>query len=183
MKKSLFTLLLTCVILLSHAQSNHSQALFYGYVEAGKFEPPSVEKKKREKSPERLSDVKIYTYIAETLISVQNARETGFYALLLNSGQKYRVVFEKDGYFCKCFEMDCSKMELNGTEDALKCLTDVTLFKKVDDANLLNLCKVPFAKCSFDPDKKEMLWDLGYTELTRDKFHELAQPYYINGKN
>jgi hypothetical protein len=158
------------------------QVLFYGYIEQGVFEDPFKTKKKKEKAPEKLKDVKVFVYVNDSLIRTADARPTGFYAVLLDAGQKYRVVFEKEGYFCKCFEMDCMEVQAPGDEGALKCLTDVSLFSKVDDVDLLSLCKVPYAKCKFDLASNDMDWDLEYTARAREKFYELAEPYYMAAK-
>ncbi|MBX7051265.1 MAG: hypothetical protein K1X54_04430 [Flavobacteriales bacterium] len=177
MKKVItFTLFLFIGLCLS-AQT--PQVLFYGYIEEGVFVDPTgdVKKSKRQKAPEKLKNVKVFVYKGGDLINTVSARETGFYALLLDAGSKYSVTFEKDGYFCKTFEIDCSDVKFHGTDAAMKCLTDVSLFKKVDDDSLLSLCKEPFAKCTYQDG--EMVWDIEYTEKAKEKFYELAQPYYM----
>jgi hypothetical protein len=155
------------------------QVLFYGYVEEGVFDDPdaSAKKKKKEKLPEKLKGVKIFIYENDSLMNTVQARETGFYAVLLDAGKKYRVTFEKEGFFCKCFELDCRDVQYPDTDAAMKCLTDVSLFKKVEDDDLLSLCKVPYAKCSYKDG--DMVWDLDYTARAKEKFYELAQPYYM----
>ncbi|MEZ4800701.1 MAG: hypothetical protein R2809_13185 [Flavobacteriales bacterium] len=84
----------------------------------------------------------------------------------------------KKGYFCKSFELDCTEVTRPNDDTAIKCLVDVSLFEKVDDADLLNLCNVPYAKGKFDEEKKEMIWDMDYTENIKTQFELLAQPYY-----
>jgi len=180
--KNLYTML-TCLLLaiVSAAQMELPSCLFYGYVEEGIFED-SPNARKKNKAPARLSNVKIYTYVGDQLQSESSARENGFYALMLTAGEKYRVVFEKDGYFCKCFELDCRKLDFSSNDAALKCLTDVSLFRKVEDDDLLNLCKYPFARCLYSSSEKSMVWDMEYTERTKQKFYQLAQPYYLAEK-
>lgn len=176
MKKYITLTVLMLVGIWATAQT--PQVLFYGYIEEGIFDNPnSTKKRKKEKTPDKLAGVKIYVYDGDSMTNVVTARETGFYALLLNSGKKYRVTFEKEGYFCKCFEMDCREAKFPETDAALKCLTDVSMFKKVEDDDLLSLCKVPYAKCAYQAG--EMVWDMEYTARAREKFYELAQPYYM----
>jgi len=182
MKKVLSALLFCLLAFICTAQTDVPSCLFYGYVEEGQFVDESVSKRKKEKEPQKLSEVKIFIYVGDQLQSEQLARETGFYALLLGAGQKYRVVFEKDGYFCKCFELDCREVNFPSNDAALKCLADVSLFKKVEDDNLLNLCKYPFARCAYNTSDREMVWDMEYTERTKQKFYQLAQPYYLAEK-
>lgn len=177
MKKVItFTLFLMIGLCLS-AQT--PQVLFYGYIEEGVFIDPTgdAKKSKRQKAPDKLKNVKVFVYKGADLVNTVSARETGFYALLLDAGSSYNVTFEKDGYFCKTFEIDCSKVEFHGTDAAMKCLTDVSLFKKVEDDGLLSLCKEPFARCQYK--EGEMVWDIEYTEKAKEKFYELAQPYYM----
>lgn len=171
-----FTLLLLAGLYMS-AQT--PQVLFYGYIEEGVFVDPTgdTKKSKKQKAPEKLKNVKVFVYKGGDLQNTVSARETGFYALLLEAGSVYSITFEKDGYFCKTFEIDCTKVEFHGSDAAMKCLTDVSLFKKVDDDTLLSLCKEPFAKCTFKDG--EMAWDIQYTEKAKEKFYELAQPYYM----
>ena len=169
-------MLLSLIGLYTFAQS--PQVLFYGYIEEGKFDDPNLAKKrKKEKAPEKLKGVKIFVYSEDSLLNTVEARETGFYALLLNAGISYRITFEKDNYFCKSFELDCTDAQYPSNEGAIKCLTDVSLFKMIDNDDLLSLCKVPFAKCKFI--NGDMIWDMEYTERAREKFYELAQPYYM----
>ncbi len=177
MKRFTLITLLSLACFWSVAQA--PQVLFYGYVEEGVFADPSGDgkKAKKQKPPEKLKNVKIYIYKQEELLNTVTARETGFYALLLDAGMNYRVTFEKDGYFCKSFEIDCTKVQFPDTDAAMKCLTDVSLFKKVENDDLLSLCKIPFAKCAYK--EGEMLWDIQYTERAKEKFYELAQPYYM----
>lgn len=178
MKKIAFTLLIFCTFL--NVWSQTPQVMFYGYVEEGKLDIEETDKKKRskEKPAAKLTGVNVYVYEGETLLSTQTARETGFYAAILNSGKTYHVVFEKEGYFCKSFELDCTNVTYPTEDAAIKCLTDVSLFKKVDDADLLNLCKVPFAKAKFDNSIHNLVWDMEYTARIKTKFQTLAQPYY-----
>ncbi len=173
-----YLILLSLVLVSYYGLAQTPQVLFYGYIEEGIFDNPQVSKKrKKERTPEKLAGVKIYVYDGDSVINTVNARETGFYALLLNAGRRYRVTFEKEGYFCKSFEMDCRNASFPETDAALKCLTDVSMFKKVEDDDLLSLCRVPYAKCNFQ--KGEMVWDMEYTARAREKFYELAQPYYM----
>jgi hypothetical protein len=178
MKKLLSITLFMMLGLFCFAQA--PQVLFYGYVEEGVFENPnSTKRKKKDSVPQKLKGVKIYIYHADSVVSIVEARETGFYAVLLESDKVYRVTFEKEGYFCKSFELNCNEVKYPDDDAAMKCLTDVSLFKKVDDADLLSLCKVPFAKCAYNNSTGDMEWDLEYTARAKTKFYELAQPYYM----
>ncbi|MDZ4823748.1 MAG: hypothetical protein SH856_09835 [Flavobacteriales bacterium] len=160
------------------------QVLFYGYIEEGIFQSDVVKHKKKgnDETPKKLSDARVFVYVGDSLLRTMDARSTGFYALLLDGGEKYRVVFEREGYFCKCFEMDCRNVAYNTEEGAMKCLTDVSLFKKVDNADLLSFCKVPYAKCKYDTETIDMAWDMEYTQRAKEKFYELAEPYYLAQK-
>lgn len=152
--------------------------MFYGYVEEGQIESPSTDTKKRKKSAPKLSEVKMYVYSNEQIITNADVRETGFYAAVLPAGKKYHVVFEKEGYFCKSFELDCTDVRRPSDDMAIKCLVDVSLYKKIDDQDLLNLCKVPYAKAQFNSQTLQMEWDMDYTEKIKSKFELIAQPYY-----
>jgi hypothetical protein len=139
MKKLSSIIVLFLITLYASAQV--PQVLFYGYIEEGVFENPNEsKKKKKEKTPDKLKGVKVFVYEGDSLMHTVQARETGFYALLLDAGHKYRVTFEKEGYFCKCFELDCTDVEYPDTDAAMKCLTDVSLFKKIEDDD--PLCKM-----------------------------------------
>jgi hypothetical protein len=177
--KKITSIFVFCLITM-YAVAQVPQVLFYGYIEEGIFENPNeTKKKKKEKAPEKLKQVKVYVYEGDSLKHTIDARETGFYAILLDAGHKYRVTFEKEGYFCKCFELDCTEVEYPDSDAAMKCLTDVSMFKKVEDDDLLSLCKVPYAKCAYSGDTGEMVWDLEYTARAKEKFYELAEPYYM----
>jgi hypothetical protein len=183
--KTMKTYLSILVLVLSSVltQAQVAQMLFYGYIEEGIFDDGAIQsKKKKAVEAKKLEETKIFVYLNDSLYRTVDSRKTGFYALLLDAGNKYHVVFEKEGYFCKCFEMDCRALEYSSDEGAMKCLTDVSLFKKVDDADLLSLCKVPYAKCKFSTETQAMVWDLEYTEKAKNKFYELAEPYYLAQK-
>ena len=176
MKKILTALAIVAVSLTMQAQS--AQVLFYGYVEEGVFEnTDETKRKKKEKTPQKLNDVKISIYSADTVMSEVNASETGFYAVLLSSGSQYKVVFEKEGYFCKTFALDCREVDYSSTDAALKCLTDVSLFKSVQNNDLQTLCMEPYAKCAYSDG--QMVWDLEYTAMAKERFYQMAQPYFM----
>lgn len=176
MKKIYLTLLVFCISSLVFAQS--PQLMFYGYVEHGQLEEEDAGKKKKAKAPPKLKDVNVFVYAGDSVIQSLKARETGFYATLLPKGNVYHVVFEKEGFFCKSFEIDCRDIEFPSDDAAIKCMTDVSLFPKVEDSDLLNLCKVPYAKAQFDKSTGNISWDMAYTDRIKQKFVALAQPYY-----
>jgi hypothetical protein len=66
-------------------------------------------------------------------------------------------------------------VEYSATDAALKCLTDVSLFKSVQSSDLQMLCSEPYARCNYQ--EGEMIWDLEYTAVAKEKFYQLAQPY------
>jgi hypothetical protein len=176
MKKLISVIAVVALTMTIQAQT--AQVLFYGYIEEGIFESTDEsKKKKKEKNPTKLDDVRISIYTSDTLMSSVEARETGFYAVLLSAGSQYKVVFEKEGYFCKTFALDCRKVEYSNTDAALKCLTDVSLFKSVQNTDLQSFCSEPFARCNYEDG--QMVWDLDYTAVTKEKFYEMAQPYYM----
>ena len=175
--KKLFTVFgiiaLTCTM-----QAQSAQVLFYGYIEEGAFEnTDEKKKKKKERAPEKLNNVRIAIYTSDTLMSEIEARETGFYAVLLSAGSQYKVVFEKEGYFGKTFSLDCRDVQYSDTDAALKCLTDVSLFKSVQNNDLRTLCEEPYARCAYR--EGQMMWDMEYTSATKEKFYEMAQPYFM----
>jgi hypothetical protein len=172
--------ILSLLLITSVISAQNAQVLFYGYIEEGVFTDPNGDapkKQKKQKAPDKLKNVTVYVYKGEETVSTINARETGFYAVLLDAGSKYRVTFEKEGYFCKSFELDCTNVVYPDTDAAMKCLTDVSLFRKVENDDLLSLCKIPFARCAYE--EGEMVWDIEYTQKAKEKFYELAQPYYM----
>lgn len=172
--------ILTLILVTTVAMAQKPQVLFYGYIEEGVFADPNGDtpkKQKKQKAPDKLKNVNLFVYKGDEVVTTLNARETGFYAVLLDAGAKYMVTFEKEGYFCKSFELDCTSVKYQDTEAAMKCLTDVSLFKKVENDDLLSLCKTPFARCSYAGG--EMVWDIEYTQKAKEKFYELAQPYYM----
>jgi len=176
MKKIYLTLLVVCISSLVFAQS--PQLMFYGYIEHGQLEEEDAGKKKKAKAPSKLKEVNVFVYAGDSIIQSLKARETGFYAALLPKGNVYHVVFEKEGFFCKSFEIDCRDIEFPSDDAAIKCMTDVSLFPKVEDSDLLNLCKVPYAKAQFDKSTGNISWDMAYTDRIKQKFIALAQPYY-----
>jgi hypothetical protein len=45
-------------------------------------------------------------------------------------------------------------------------------------ADLLNLFNIPFTKVLFDISHTNLTWDMEYTAQIKEKFFDLAQPYY-----
>jgi hypothetical protein len=174
--------LILCLIGLSvSAQSKPAQCLLYGYVEAISTESATLEKDNHQ-LPNRLSNVTIYLHDEDSLLLSRKGRETGFYALILPGGKKYRVTFEKEGYFCKTFEFDLHQLDATSDGDALKCVADVELFPLVDNKELRDLSTETFARGTFNPSNKQLVWDRDYIMQKRQRFYELAQPYYLAEK-
>ena len=86
MKKVItFTLIMIASL---YVAAQTPQVLFYGYIEEGVFVDPTgdTKKSKRQKAPDKLKNVTVYVYKGGELVNTVGARETGFYALLLDAG-------------------------------------------------------------------------------------------------
>jgi hypothetical protein len=136
--------------------------LFYGVIEEGVLIDPSGDQTVKNKKSKPIKDVSVSVFSGGELISTNQSKETGFYGVLLKSGSTYDIVFEKDGYFKKNYQLNCKKLEHPADGSALKCLIDIDLFKSVDVAELKELSQKPFGICS----------------VIKVKFFELAQPAY-----
>jgi len=176
MKKLYSTLIVLCTAITMFAQT--PQVLFYGYIEEGYFES-NMPKKVKEGEPERLQGVKVKVMIGDQVIHQINCRNTGFYAVLLKEGETYHVVFEKDGYMPRTLELNTAGVEFPDDEATLKCVADITLFKAIDNPEIALFSQTPFAKCTYSKDKKEMVWDMTYTQNNKAKFAQMAEPVYL----
>jgi hypothetical protein len=175
MKKILSTLSVLLVAVAMVAQT--PQVLFYGYIEEGYFET-NMPKKVADGEPERLQGVKVKVMVGDEVVHSINCRTTGFYAVLLKEGQLYHVVFEKDGYLPRTFELNTAGLEFPNDEATIKCVADVSLYKKVDNTEVAAFVKAPFARCAYNKGKHEMVWDMEYTRQTKSQFANMAEPLY-----
>ena len=158
-----------------HAQK--AQLLFYGVIEEGVLTDPSGDESGKNKKQKPIKDVKVSVFSLGELISTNTSKETGFYGVLLKSGSTYDVVFEKEGYFKKTYQLNCKKLEHPSDGSALKCLIDIDLFKLVDVAELHDLTQKPFGVCSVN--RNQILWDAEMMQQHKVKFYELARPAYL----
>jgi hypothetical protein len=178
--KKIITLILMATLTIEF-QAQKAQMLFYGVIEEGVLTDPSGDESGKNKKQKPIKDVRVSVFAAGELISTNQSKETGFYGVLLKSGATYDVVFEKDGYFKKTYQLNCKKLEHPSDGSALKCLIDIDLFKSVDAAELNDLSKKPFGVCSVN--RNQIIWDAETMRQNRIKFYELAQPAYLqNGK-
>jgi hypothetical protein len=168
-------LLLTCITWLITTSSfgQKPQVLFYGYIEEGKIE--QVEGKSN-KEPKKLKGVEITVMDGSTPIKKVTARETGFYGILLDAGPIYHVVFNKEGYFSKTFELDCRELFYPEDGSAVKCLSDISLYKAVESEELRELSQSTYAKCAFF--NGQMAWDQSFTVRSKEEFMRVAQSFY-----
>ena len=150
------------------------QVLFYGYIEEGFFDSNAP---KNGEAP-RIDNAKVTVSSDGEVVKSINARNTGFYAVLLNSGQKYTVTFEANGHFSRSFELDCSNVEITDDEGAVRCLADVALFNKITSTDVEALLKMPSGRCKYDPATNHMMWDTDFAKTQKDKFQQLAEPIY-----
>ena len=174
MKKIITLILLAALANGVHAQK--AQMLFYGVIEEGVLMDPSGEETVKNKKQKSIKDVNVSVFSAGELISSNQSKETGFYGVLLKSGGTYDVVFEKEGYFKKTYQINCKKLEHPSDGSALKCLIDIDLYKSVDVAELNDLCQKPFGICSVI--RNQIQWDTEAMHKNKIKFFELAQPAY-----
>ena len=173
--KKIITLIFLAVLANGvHAQK--AQMLFYGVIEEGILIDPNGDEAVKNKKQKPIKDVMVSVFSAGELISTNQSKETGFYGVLLKSGGTYDVVFEKDGYFKKTYQLNCKKLEHPSDGSALKCLIDIDLFKAVDVAELNDLSQKPFGICSVI--RNQIQWDTEAMHKTKVKFFELAQPLY-----
>ncbi|MFM7731266.1 MAG: hypothetical protein ACKO6L_09525 [Flavobacteriales bacterium] len=172
MRKSILTACITWLIA-TYSFGQKPQVLFYGYVEEGKIEQSDD---RSNKEPKKLKGVEIKVFDGATPIKTISARETGFYGVLLEAGPIYQVVFSKEGYFSKSFELDCRELFYPEDGSAVKCLSDISLFKEVDSAELRELSQTTYAKCSFF--NGQMAWDQSYTAQSKNKFMSAARSMY-----
>lgn len=166
------------VLLLAIAMTAQTpQVLFYGYIEEGYFES-NMPKKVADGEPERLQGVKVKVMVGDEIVHSITCRNTGFYAVLLKEGQVYQVVFEKDGYLPRTFELNTAGLEFPNDEATIKCVADVSLFKKIDNPEVAEFVKAPYARCTYHKGKHEMVWDMHYTGEVKTKFANMAEPLY-----
>jgi hypothetical protein len=176
MKKLFSTVLMALVVTFAFAQK--PQVLLYGYLEEGYFES-NMPKKVKEGQPENLQGVKVKVVLDGQEVHNITCRHTGFYAVLLEEGKTYDVLFEKEGYLPRMLELNTAGVEFPNDEATLKCVADISLFKFVDNKEVALFTKEPYAKCAYDKGKKEMVWDMAYTENAKHKFAQMAEPVYL----
>lgn len=174
--KKIVTLFLMATLAVE-IQAQKAQLLFYGVIEEGVLSDPSGDESEKNKKQKPIKDVRVSVFSAGELISTNQSKETGFYGVLLKSGTTYDVVFEKDGYFKKTYQLNCKKLEHPADGSALKCLIDIDLFKSVDVAELQELSQKPFGICSVI--RNQIQWDTEAMHENKVKFFELAQPTYL----
>lgn len=175
MKKIITLIFLAALANGVHAQK--AQMLFYGVIEEGPLTDPSGDETVKNKKQKPIKDVKVSVFSAGELITTNESKETGFYGVILKSGATFDVVFEKDGYFKKTYQLNCKKLEHASDGSALKCLIDIDLFKSVDVAELKELSQKPFGICSVI--RNQIQWDTEAMHKHKVKFFELAQPAYM----
>lgn len=150
-----------------------AKVMFYGYTEAGSIH--AEQEQKRAKKPLKIADVTVNVFCQDSLISTIKSRDTGFYAVLLEAGKEYKVVFEKEGYHCKSFQLNCTKVMASESEQAIKCLTDISLYPKKENQELIDLCTTPFAMAQFDCTTGNMEWNMDYTEKIKAQLYSIAE--------
>jgi hypothetical protein len=175
MKKLFYTVLMALVVTFAFAQK--PQVMLYGYLEEGYFES-NMPKKVKEGQSEILQSVQVKVILDGQEVHSIMCRHTGFYAVLLEEGKTYDVLFEKEGYLTRKLELNTAGVELPNDEATLKCLADISLFKVVDNKEVALFIKEPYAKCVYDKNKKEMVWDMAYTENVKHKFAQMAEPVH-----
>ena len=175
MKKIITLILMAALTVEVHAQK--AQMLFYGVIEEGILIDPSGDQNVKNKKSKPIKDVNVCVFSGGELITTNQSKETGFYGVLLKSGCTYDVVFEKDGYFKKTYQLNCKKLEHPADGSALKCLIDIDLFKSVDVAELKELSQKPYGICSVI--RNQIQWDTKGMYENKVKFFELAQPAYL----
>jgi hypothetical protein len=158
-------------------QAQGPQVLFYGYIEEGYLES-NMPNKVKENGPDRLKDVTVTVKSGETVIKTAKCRNTGFYAVLLPEGEVYDIVFTKDKYLSRTFQIDTKGIQFPKDEASVKLVADISLFRKCDSPELMDFAKQPYAKCSFDKKRREMIWDMDYTKKTKEQFASMAESFY-----
>ncbi len=179
MKKIIALLWLATLTTTLNAQK--AQMLFFGIVEEGVLTDPSGDGgKKKKQKPQPMENVKVHVYCGGELISSNESKENGFFGVLLKSGANYEVVFEKEGYFSRKYEMNCRKLERPTDGGALKCQLDIELYKAVDSAELNGLSEKPYGVCAVT--RTEIQWNHELAAKNRIAFFELAQPHYFQNR-
>lgn len=120
--------------------------------------------------------VRVRVYSDGELISTTESKESGFYGVLLKSGANYEVVFEKDGFFSRKFEMNCRKLERPVDGGALKCPLDIEMYKTVESAELKRMSEKTFGTCSVI--RTDIQWNRDFIVKNKAKFLEIAKPLY-----
>lgn len=172
--------LICLAVLTTGLQAQKAQMLFYGIIEEGVLVDPTGDDSPKAAKQKPLKDVKVHVYAAGELISSNSSKESGFYGVLLKSGGNYEVVFEKDGYFSKSYELNCKNLQHPADGSALKCPLDIDLFKAVDHAELKQLSEKPYGICSVN--RNEIQWNKEAMRKNKVKFYELAQPLYLQNE-
>jgi hypothetical protein len=177
--KKIITLLWLAIVT-TGLQAQKAQMLFYGVIEEGILTDPTGDEAGKAKKQKPLKDVKVHVYAAGELLSSNVSKESGFYGVLLKSGGNYEVVFEKEGYFSKKYELNCKNLVHPSDGSALKCPLDIDLFKELDNAELKQLCEKPYGVCSVN--RNEIQWNKEAALKSKIKFFELAQPLYLQNE-
>ena len=172
--------LLWLAVLTSGLQAQKAQMLFYGVIEEGVLMDPSGDVAVKPGKSRPIKDVKVLVYTAGELVSSNVSKETGFYGVLLKSGGNYDVIFEKDGYFSRKYELNCKNLEHPADGSALKCPLDIDLFKAVEHAELKHLSEKTYGICSVN--RNEIKWNKEAMMKDKVKFYELAQPLYLQNE-
>jgi hypothetical protein len=180
MKKIVILLWLAALTTTIHAQK--AQMLFYGIIEEGFIAPTADEVVKRKKQKvQPLELVNVHVYAGGELISTSISKESGFYGILLKSGANYEVVFEKDGYFSRKYEVNCRQLERPTDGSALKCPLDIELYKSIECAELKRMSEKTFGSCSVI--RTDIQWNRDFIIKNKTKFLEIAQTLSAQNSN
>jgi|GEM_PF-6460639 hypothetical protein len=115
----------------------------------------------------------ITVYCDDEIIEQFFASADGDFDYVLNPGFVYTVIFSKSGYFEKQLVYDLK----DNPDEELKAnvvTNKVTLHENDESEEMTELSYIPAAKCQYNLETGEIIWDVEYQQKMNEKYYSLA---------
>ena len=100
----------------------------------------------------------------------------GKYEFNLDYGHDYKLVFEKPGMVGKNVSINTTSIPEGDRQGGLAMNVEMTLFQELPGIDF-KLLQQPIGKSKYDPETKNLSWDLQYTEQIRSEMERLLKEY------
>jgi tetratricopeptide (TPR) repeat protein len=100
----------------------------------------------------------------------------GKYEFNLDYGHDYKLVFDKVGMVGKNVSINTTGIPDADRQGGLAMNVEMTLFQELPGIDF-KLLQQPIGKSKYDPDTKNLAWDLAYTEQIRAEMERLLKEY------